>query len=74
VPETPVKRAVAQLIATAALLPAGKRAVFVQRVAAALAAGETSVLNAIAVAIAAYHGPSQVPTERGPVHGLGRAI
>jgi hypothetical protein len=36
--------------ATAALLPVEKRAAFVQRVAAALAAGETSVLGAIAVA------------------------
>ena len=40
----------AQLIATTALLPVEKRAAFVQRVAAALAAGETSVLRAIAVA------------------------
>ena len=39
-----------QLIATSALLPVEKRAVFVQRVAAALAAGETSLLNAIAAA------------------------
>jgi hypothetical protein len=35
----------AQLIATAALLPFEQRAAFVQRVAAALAAGETSVLE-----------------------------
>ena len=40
----------AQLIATSALLPVEKRAVFVQRVAAALAAGETSLLNAITAA------------------------
>jgi hypothetical protein len=44
----------AQLIATAALLPAEKRAAFVQRVVAALAAGETSVLRAIAVAQRSY--------------------
>jgi hypothetical protein len=44
----------AQLIATAALLPVEKRAAFVQRVAAALAAGETSVLGAIAVAQRSY--------------------
>jgi hypothetical protein len=44
----------AQLIATTALLPFGQRAAFVQRVAAALAAGETSVLGAIAVAQRSY--------------------
>ena len=40
----------AQLIATSALLPVEKRAAFVERVAAALVAGETSLLNAIAAA------------------------
>jgi hypothetical protein len=44
----------AQLIATAALLPVEKSAAFIQRVAAALAAGETSVLGAIAVAQRSY--------------------
>jgi hypothetical protein len=44
------EREFAQLIATSALLPVEKRAAFVQRVVAALAAGETSLLNAIAVA------------------------
>jgi hypothetical protein len=38
----------AELAATAELLRAAKRAAFVQRVAAALAAGETSVLPAMA--------------------------
>ena len=42
------------LIATAALLPVEQRAAFVERVAAALAAGETSVLGAIAVAQRSY--------------------
>jgi hypothetical protein len=44
----------AELAATAELLRAAKRAAFVQRVAAALAAGETSVLPAIAVAQRSY--------------------
>jgi len=44
----------AQLIAPAALLPVEKRAAFVRRIAAALAAGEPSVLNAIAVAQRSY--------------------
>jgi hypothetical protein len=61
----------AQQIATAALLPVEKRAAFVQRGAAALAAGETSVLGAIAVAPA---GLFQRPAGRlltGPAGGSG---
>jgi hypothetical protein len=44
----------AQLVAVSARLPFEQRAAFVQQVAAALAAGETSVLNAIAVAQQGY--------------------
>jgi hypothetical protein len=44
----------AQLIAVSALLPFEQRAAFVQRVAAAVAAGETSVLGAIAAAQRSY--------------------
>jgi DNA-directed RNA polymerase specialized sigma24 family protein len=40
----------AQLIAVSARLPVEQRAAFVQRVAAALAAGEISLLGAIAAA------------------------
>jgi hypothetical protein len=44
----------AQLVAVSAGLPFEQHAAFVQRVAAALAAGETSVLGAIAVAQRSY--------------------
>jgi hypothetical protein len=42
------------LVAVSAGLPFEQHAAFVQRVAAALAAGETSVLGAIAVAQRSY--------------------
>jgi DNA-directed RNA polymerase specialized sigma24 family protein len=48
---TPLSDAeLAQLIAVSARLPVERRAAFVQRVAAALAAGEISLLGAIAAA------------------------